>query len=204
LAEVIKMMKRAIIALAALLMSMSLGGATISSTVHGYSGGVYDYSTTTALSGNAWGTGGGTFAPNGFGWSGEYEGYNCGKTPDFRIYNKQELTFWKQPSTPDDPYFTDTAWIVGTGAGKDTAKMTTNAGLSIVGGWSNAGIGTGIEAKTDLVSYSIYGTDFAGWAVDMGFVATDFKPRKLTLNGGAKLDPTVSFYPSAGMVWEIK
>lgn len=190
--------------LAALLVCVSVCGATISSTVHGYSTGVYDYSTTTVLTGNAWGSAGGSFAPDGFGWSGQYEGYNCGKNQDFTIYNTQALTFWKQPEMPDDPYFTDTTWIVGTGAGKDTAKVTTNAGLSIVGGWSNAGISTGIEAKTDLVSYSLYGTDFAGWAVDMGFIATDFQPRKLTLNGGAKLDPSVSFYPSAGMVWELK
>ena len=196
-------MRKAIEIVAALLISMSLAGAAVYTNVHGYSGGVYDYTASASLAGNAWGTGGGAFAPDGFSWSGEYEGYNCGKNQDFSIYTTQSLTFWKQPTTPDDPYFTDTAWVVGTGSGKDTAKVTTTAGLNIDNGWSATGIGTGIEAKTDLVSYSLYGTDFAGWAVDMGFTAFDYQPKKLTLNGGAKLDPAVSFYPSAGMVWEM-
>jgi len=197
------MRKETIISIA-LLVAIGSAGAVVSIETHGYSGGVYDYTTSASLTGNAWGTGGGVFAPDGFSWGGEYEGYNCGKNQDFTIYTTQALTFWKQPATPADPYFTDSALVVGTGAGKDTAKVTTTAGLSIAGWWSNAGIGTGIDAKTDLVSYSLYGTDFAGWVADMGFVATDFTPKKLTLNGGAKFDPTVSYYPNAGMNWEIK
>lgn len=180
-----------------------LGSATVEWGMHGYSSGVYDFSTSVVLQGNAWGNTDSVFMPTGFSAAGEYEGYNCGSGQDFRIDTSQTLSFMKSPSNPEDPYFSDWSMTYGIGEGKDRATVTTSSGLSIVSGWASAGIGTSIEAKDDYVSYGLCATDYQGWTSEGVLEAYSFSPDTLTVSGGASFDPVTSYYPMAGMSWEI-
>lgn len=189
--------------LAALLICMSLGSATVSYEIRGYSTGFYDYTTSANLYGNSWGSSDSVFAPDGFSSFGEYEGYNCGNDQDFSIITDQTLTFYKMPDTPDDPYFHDWSSTYGSGSGRDTATVTTSAGMSTYGPWASGGISTNIEAKDDYVLYGLYATDYQGWSVDGVVEAYSFHPDTITVTGGATFDPETSLYPYAGISWDI-
>jgi hypothetical protein len=197
------MIKKAILIVLASLICMSVSVATVDMNLNLYSGSS-TYSASAVISGNAWGSATSVSTPLGFSHVSEWEGYNCGNNQDFSIELDQSLSFLKKASQPDDPYFHDWVNVYGTGSGRDTATVNTQAGLSLLGsGWTTGGIGTSGIAKTDYVEYGLYATDFEDWSASFGIEAYNFQPKEFSWNGGASFDPDTSLYPTAGWAWEL-